>query len=315
MSGTELKVPASDAGPGGVLAAAREELGVSQREVAEALNLPINVVDAIEVGDNSRLPSHVFTRGYVRAYAKLLELDADPLVAALVLEHEEHVVPPSAPRKRLDLSALRTMNPQILLGAGAAAVVIFILIVIGVFASGGDEPEEQGQQPAEQVSAEQLPASEATSDLLIAGAEVTTARPATAQGTQAQPTDPQTTTDGRVAAMAATQVSLDQGDVDPALETAATAALAPGVRRLTPEGDDRLSFLFAEDCWVSIKGTQGKVLFGDLGKAGQTLEFVGTAPFTVLLGYAQGVILKYNSEPIALAPHTRNNVATLVLGQ
>jgi len=56
-------------------------------------------------------------------------------------------------------------------------------------------------------------------------------------------------------------------------------------------------------------------LFADLGRAGQTLMFVGLAPYTMVLGYAPGVILEFNSEVVALAPHTRNNIASLVLGQ
>jgi cytoskeleton protein RodZ len=66
---------------------------------------------------------------------------------------------------------------------------------------------------------------------------------------------------------------------------------------------------------VEIKDTAGAVLFGDLGRAGGQIELVGAGPFRVLLGYAPGVLLEYNSEPVALAPHTRNNVASLVLGQ
>jgi len=42
---------------------------------------------------------------------------------------------------------------------------------------------------------------------------------------------------------------------------------------------------------------------------------VGQAPFRVLLGYAPGVQMSFNGETVVLAPHTRNNVATLVLGQ
>ena len=89
----------------------------------------------------------------------------------------------------------------------------------------------------------------------------------------------------------------------------------PGVQRLTPVGTDRLSIEFTEECWVEIKDPEGNLLFGNLGRPGTQLAFVGAAPFRVLLGYAPGAMLKYNAEPVALGPHTRNNVASLVLGQ
>jgi cytoskeleton protein RodZ len=94
---------------------------------------------------------------------------------------------------------------------------------------------------------------------------------------------------------------------------AATAGSQP--KRLTPTGDDRLTIEFSEECWVEIKDPSGVALFGDLGQAGERIELVGAAPFRVLLGYAPGVRLTYNAEPVALTPHTRNNVASLVLGQ
>ena len=53
----------------------------------------------------------------------------------------------------------------------------------------------------------------------------------------------------------------------------------------------------------------------DLSRSGQTLELVGSSPFRILLGYAPGVRMAFNGDPVVLGPHTRNNVANLVLGQ
>ena len=86
-------------------------------------------------------------------------------------------------------------------------------------------------------------------------------------------------------------------------------------RRLTQAGDERLTLTFTEDCWVEIKDNADRTLFGDLGRAGQELEFIGAGPFNVLLGYAPGVRMSFNGEAVVLTPHTRNAVADLVLGQ
>ena len=108
-------------GPGESLRAARQAMEISCREVAEALNLPILTVEAIEANDYERLPGAVFTRGYIRAYARLLELDSDPVVArypagdsdtqtleteavrplqGLVREHPQWVVPAASEQHR-----------------------------------------------------------------------------------------------------------------------------------------------------------------------------------------------------------------------
>jgi cytoskeleton protein RodZ len=85
--------------------------------------------------------------------------------------------------------------------------------------------------------------------------------------------------------------------------------------RLTPAGDQRLRLDFSADSWVEIRDAGGAVVYSNLNKAGTQLELVGQGPFRILLGYAPGVTLAFEGEPVALAPHTRNNVATLVLGQ
>jgi cytoskeleton protein RodZ len=47
-------------GPGSELKTAREGMEVSTREVADALNLPIHVIEALEGDDYERLPPSVF---------------------------------------------------------------------------------------------------------------------------------------------------------------------------------------------------------------------------------------------------------------
>lgn len=71
--------PASDAA-GQRLAAARIEWGVSVSEVAAYLNLSDAVIEALESGAHERLPGLTFVKGYLRAYAKLLNLDPDEII-------------------------------------------------------------------------------------------------------------------------------------------------------------------------------------------------------------------------------------------
>ena len=61
--------------PGTTLASARETSNFTQRDVADALNLSMAIVQAIETGDQEKLPGRVFTKGYIRAYAKFLNLE------------------------------------------------------------------------------------------------------------------------------------------------------------------------------------------------------------------------------------------------
>ncbi len=68
---------------GARLAKARDQQQRTIESVASDLHLRLEVVRAIENGDEAQLPAMTFIRGYIRAYARLLALDAGALVAQL----------------------------------------------------------------------------------------------------------------------------------------------------------------------------------------------------------------------------------------
>jgi len=359
MSGERLEPGSSDAAdvkPGEVLARARDEAGITQREVSDALHLPINTVAAIESGDRTELPADVFTRGYVRAYAKLLELDPDPLVAALNMDqHTDDDVQTSeqsntrtvavSSMSSIDLAVLK--QPYVLLAATAVIAVGLLGWVLS--GDGADEnlpgeaaevvdnsdalvpvdsvvplvqevepqPSSPAQESVEQANATQAnPSSQSTASSQISPEPISQPIPrkepepvAVAEPSVAEvETDNNATSPSQLEAQAS-------GESNEISTTLAAAVTSTEPKRLTPDGDDRLSIEFSEECWVEIKDAAGTALFGDLGQAGERIDLIGAAPFRVLLGYAPGVLLTYNAEPVALTPHTRNNVASLVLGQ
>ncbi|MDN5676496.1 MAG: helix-turn-helix domain-containing protein, partial [Pseudomonas sp.] len=68
--------------PGELLRLAREKRDWSQAEVARKLNLTVSSLNHVETGAFDKLPGHTFARGYIRAYAKLMDLDQATLVEA-----------------------------------------------------------------------------------------------------------------------------------------------------------------------------------------------------------------------------------------
>jgi cytoskeleton protein RodZ len=67
-------------GPGAKLALAREQQGKTREQVAAVLNIQMSKIVALETDQYEQVFSPVFTRGYLRSYAKLLGLDAEALV-------------------------------------------------------------------------------------------------------------------------------------------------------------------------------------------------------------------------------------------
>ena len=76
-------------GVGQRLSAARKKWGLSVQEAAQCLNLSADTITALEQDAYERLPGKTFALGYLRAYAKLLKLDHEQLIARVRLENEE----------------------------------------------------------------------------------------------------------------------------------------------------------------------------------------------------------------------------------
>lgn len=72
--------------PGARLAAARKAMGWTVERVAAELRLAPRQILALEAGDYAALPEPAVVRAFIRAYAKLLKLEAAPLVALIALE-------------------------------------------------------------------------------------------------------------------------------------------------------------------------------------------------------------------------------------
>src|SRR5437899_11939207 len=80
--------------PGAQLAEHRKSLGWSIEQVADQLKLAPRQVQAIEDDNYAALPGMAVTRGFIRAYAKVLRVDATPLLALMTVD----VIAPSDER-------------------------------------------------------------------------------------------------------------------------------------------------------------------------------------------------------------------------
>ncbi len=66
--------------PGGQLAVIREQKGYSAEYVAGKLHLRVRIIQLLEADDYHNMPEPVFIKGYLRAYAKLLDEVPEPFI-------------------------------------------------------------------------------------------------------------------------------------------------------------------------------------------------------------------------------------------
>lgn len=66
--------------PGALLASIRAQKGYSTAYVAGKLHLRVRLIELLEADDYGNMPEPVFIKGYLRAYAKLLDVSEVPLL-------------------------------------------------------------------------------------------------------------------------------------------------------------------------------------------------------------------------------------------
>lgn len=330
---------------GSALRTAREELGLGVPEVASHLKVSWAVVANIEDEKFDELPARVFVRAYLRGYAELVGLDPRKLLWTYDQKTDPGQTEEVATR-RLRGVAVSIVTFARELRAGhwqswvfGGTVVIFSALA-GLFlwfawpsdapiasapagqrneafvgdaaqtASSGDDavPDDVSEPLADEpIDANESPALGEPPVFDTASVSVPDRSPAGAPDRSADALDsspdaaPNSSPDGR-------PDSPSNGPEEESVILSNPLTYVPGEEHV-------LAFQFARDSWVEVIDASGARLYQDLERAEDRLEVRGVAPFTITLGYAPGVQLEYNGEPVMLAQHTNdNNVAKLVLG-
>ena len=65
-----------------------------------------------------------------------------------------------------------------------------------------------------------------------------------------------------------------------------------------------------EDCWLMIRDADQRLVYRDLASAGTVLELSVAPPVRIVAGYAEGIELEYNGEPIDLSPWVEQDTGT-----
>lgn len=313
----------ASAGVGQLLRAAREAKGLSTGAIATQLNLDVRTVEALERDDHDRLPAPIFVRGYLRNYARLVELPEEQLLGAYQVRAPAEPEPRRVglPRRQRSFRA-----PRI---PWAGLFTLLLLGALGVLAW------EFGPTLVARFSGETAPADAPAALALPApdGGSVGVDERAPATGTGMLelplPQAPDAPADigeaiplDEVEPVLPPEAEMEPGAGSPAdaAPEAAAPALAtpeiaeppaaemPAVEPVVPD-QVRLELRFSDDSWVEISAADGGRLLYGLMRKDEQRSVAGRAPLRVLLGNAGAVELKVDGAPFDLAPHMRGAVA------
>ncbi|VAX04881.1 hypothetical protein MNBD_GAMMA19-141 [hydrothermal vent metagenome] len=303
--------------PGDRLRIARESRDLSIEDVAARLKLDVRKIKALEQGDIADFAAPVFAAGYLRTYARLMELSEEEVLAdftELVSVHEQAIDPASAVNNETygkmsnEISSqfsLRDKSSGNHLGKAGFAGVLIVGLVYFLW------PVTEGEQ-TDAVSSDTSPRlTEQTVEIVVPSLEIVTEEKVNdAQVTEIQSPAEKPVVEKQI-------VETEQSElVSP--EISAEPVVIPEVK-IEAEGlasgqSSELILIFNSDSWAEVRDAQGESLVYRLGKSGTQSLVKGVAPFTVQLGYVQGVDILYNGAAYDLSQYANRRSVRLRIG-
>lgn len=319
QAGKEIVTPQPGLNVGMTLREARERVGMSVDDVAERIKFSPKQVEALESNDFAHLPQTTFLRGFVRSYARVLQLDEVALLAALPVDQPKQVAVKASgvdvPFPRIQ--ALQNVN---LLWLGGA---LGVALLLGLFAWwDGAAPKNK----LDNVVVEPLPLPVAESAAVSATAA---AEPADISAPVKVGAAPRMVEPVKVATapkvVEPVKVAAAPKVVEPVKAKPPVVAVEPKVAVAAPAADAKsevaletlkrrpLHFIFNEEVWAEVIDANGVVLLSRSNPRGSEKWIGGPrrAPYEITIANPASVKLYYKGKEVDLSPYAEMGTAHL----
>jgi len=303
--------------PGERLIIARESKNMTQQSAADELHLPLRYIQWIEEGAFEKLPSLVFARGYIRSYAKVLDLDGVSLIESFDRQYGKS-------NSTTPIRSVSKVQEQVKLGDPMIKYSVWLFILAIVAVTVWWWKTQYGLSPETMPSAAEQTLSVETADgntLVLPkfnDSEVTEETEETVSSDEPLTTEaePEYMSDDQVASLQAEldaqPAAVSASDTSEPSATDATTTDEPASSE--PVSASGVYIAFNDDCWVTIKDANGRTLFNNMRKAGESLNVDGPTPIRLTLGRQSAVSqITYNGDVIDLAPLSNNNISKFSL--
>jgi len=277
-------------GSGSLLAAARKQQGKTVEEIADELNLSVTQIRTIELDQSEGLPEPTYVRGYIRSYARLLDLNVDE-----VLEH--YLNPNWQKGTRLDdmPRGIGNANDSDKRGFFTPFKLVFIFAVLSVVGflwfTGKLDHLLNGDQPI-------LNSNPSVSQSLVEP-----------QSVESQSVDAGVIEGEADAATVAGNDDVDAAGVDGSdlVDNSTDTAQEPL--------ENQLSLRFSDTSWVEIRDKEGNRLAFKSYAQGEDLDLTSVSPMTVFLGNAKAVSASVNGEEYDISKYREGVFARFQIGE
>ena len=268
--------------PGELLKEARKKKGRKYRKLSSELGIPEKYLEALEENNFSIMAGPTYVRGYLRAYAKKLDLDPELVITAFERYLKD--------RRKQEKSSLKKDNKKgrkqkfSFLYASILLVVILLIIFVPERNTETSENKEINTYTEEEIPdlKDYFPGLEVKKEVNFE---------------QTSSTIPPNLT--------ISELSTDKE---------ASSAVIEKENDQIIEAINTIKMNFSGDCWIEIMD-KNRILEYQLAKAGSSIYVKGVGPFKLIIGNSNRVELFYNGAKISLASTTnvKTNVSCLVL--
>lgn len=300
-TGQDENAVAASSSLGSILREAREQLGLSVADVAGQIKFAPRQIEALEADDFQHLPEMAFVRGFVRSYARILQLEPQSLLAHL--PQPEFVVPAlKSDSVEAPFPSARSAYQQNVIWLGAALVLAVLATIFAVWHYTTPQVQVEAVQAEMEAETKAPSETEMQPAPVSAAAENGLALPPASAVLPVSPAAP------ILQAPAAPKASVDQ-----------PAQQAPLANPVTPPGTTAptgaLRLQFDDESWVEVRDKDGRMLSSQINPRGSELQLDGQAPLSLVIGRASTVQLHYRGKQVDLKPYisAAGDVARLTL--
>ena len=306
---------------GSALAEARKARNFTEAEISEHIKIPVHIISAIENNDIDALPAATYTQGYLRTYAKFLELSAEELLQKYNRAVPHRQASELKPRSNLPNEA-SSQSPLV------KSLTVF-LILAGLITLGYGifqyYQEKAGDMGSERESREQR----FTGNSLDSPGELpdfrSSRKPADSAevltDSSSQPItikqNARLSEDGELILTGAETILDVEGTDDVSTVStddgvAAAEAAEVDEKDSTPVKTDVVEIYAEQGTWLEVYDASKQRLFYNMLQDGSSKLLSGQAPFRIKLGNARTTQVSVNNTPVDMTPYIRANNTVII---
>ncbi|XPF96270.1 RodZ domain-containing protein [Colwellia sp. RE-S-Sl-9] len=294
---TEVQVEVS--GPGSMLAEARIKKGLSIDDVASSLNIRVALVKNIEADIFDQTLPDTYNRGYIKNYAKLVNLPVSDIIA--YYEKLNILEVHSTKMQSFSRGTMKKAENSMLMWITYLILTVFIGLTVMWWLQDDKEAE-----PKAAVSSETLIKNTTNSTDIEEVVETTSS------------SEELSTTESVASAVGNSEIEneLDTSNIDNLEQNASLESVDAKAVTSTESDEITLSkviFTFSGDCWVNIHDALGERIAWGIKKSGYVMTIEAKAPLNITIGKPELVQINFNGESIDMSTFPQGHIAKFEL--